>query len=215
MNLVSVIIPFYKKHQFLKRAIESILNQTYQQFEIIIIHDDPEDNNFKLENDLSDEIEGVERLHLHRDLYEKYLDIKGITNIAIIRNPIDRFFSCSIFLKRMYGNDIQEAMEDPIMFSMMLKNFPLTQAVNWFRPLSDFITEDTYIWKFENGFKDEFEEWISDVLNFPFTVRDVPYEKLSTDETNKLNKSDRLIENIKQFWREDIEQFYPELGTPL
>ena len=66
-----------------------------------------EDNNFKLENDLSDEIEGVERLHLHRDLYEKYLDIKGITNIAIIRNPIDRFFSCSIFLKRMYGNDIQ------------------------------------------------------------------------------------------------------------
>ena len=172
-----------------------------------------EDNNFKLENDLSDEIEGVERLHLHRDLYEKYLDIKGITNIAIIRNPIDRFFSCSIFLKRMYGNDIQEAMEDPIMFSMMLKNFPLTQAVNWFRPLSDFITEDTYIWKFENGFKNEFEEWISDVLNFPFTVRDVPYKKLSTDETNKLNKSDRLIENIKQFWREDIEQFYPELAT--
>lgn len=174
-----------------------------------------EDNNFKLEDDISDEIEGVERLHLHRDLYEKYLDIKGITNIAIIRNPIDRFFSCSIFLKRMYGNDIQEAMEDPIMFSMMLKNFPLTQAVNWFRPLSDFITEDTYIWKFENGFKNEFEEWISDVLNFPFTVRDVPYKKLSTDETNKLNKSDRLIENIKQFWREDIEQFYPELATSL
>ena len=174
-----------------------------------------EDNNFKLENDLSDEIEGVERLHLHRDLYEKYLDIKGITNIAIIRNPIDRFFSCSIFLKRMYGNDIQEAMEDPIMFSMMLKNFPLTQAVNWFRPLSDFITEDTYIWKFENGFKNDFEEWISDVLNFPFIVRDVPYKKLSTDETNKLNKSDRLIENIKQFWREDIEQFYPELATSL
>ena len=25
-----------------------------------------EDNNFKLENDLSDEIEGVERLHLHQ-----------------------------------------------------------------------------------------------------------------------------------------------------
>ena len=174
-----------------------------------------EDNNFKLENDLSDEIEGVERLHLHRDLYEKYFDLKGIPNITIIRNPIDRFFSCSIFLKRMYGNDIQETMEDPMMFSMMLQNFPLTQAVNWFRPLSDFITEDTYIWKFENGFKKEFEEWISDIVDFPFTVRDVPYEKLSTNETNKLNKSDRLIENIKQFWREDIEQFYPELATSL
>jgi len=48
MNLVSVIIPFYKKHQFLKSAIESILNQTYQHFEIIIVHDDPQDSNFKL-----------------------------------------------------------------------------------------------------------------------------------------------------------------------
>jgi len=174
-----------------------------------------EDNNFKLEGNFPNVIEGVELIHLHRDLYEKYFDLKGIPNITIIRNPIDRFFSCSIFLKRMYGNDIQETMEDPMMFSMMLQNFPLTQAVNWFRPLSDFITEDTYIWKFENGFKKEFEEWISDVVDFPFTVRDVPYEKLSTDETNKLNKSDRLIENIKQFWREDIEQFYPELATSL
>ena len=48
MNLVSVIIPFYKKHQFLKSTIESILNQTYQHFEIIIVHDDPQDSNFKL-----------------------------------------------------------------------------------------------------------------------------------------------------------------------
>ena len=174
-----------------------------------------EDNNFKLEGNFPNVIEGVELIHLHRDLYEKYFDLKGIPNITIIRNPIDRFFSCSIFLKRMYGNDIQETMEDPMMFSMMLQNFPLTQAVNWFRPLSDFITDDTYIWKFENGFKKEFEEWISDIVDFPFTVRDVPYEKLSTDETNKLNKSDRLIENIKQFWREDIEQFYPELATSL
>ena len=174
-----------------------------------------EDNNFKLEGNFPNVIEGVELIHLHRDLYEKYFDLKGIPNITIIRNPIDRFFSCSIFLKRMYGNDIQETMEDPMMFSMMLQNFPLTQAVNWFRPLSDFITDDTYIWKFENGFKKEFEEWISDIVDFPFTVRDVPYEKLSTNETNKLNKSDRLIENIKQFWREDIEQFYPELATSL
>ncbi|BCU96334.1 MAG: hypothetical protein CM15mV12_0890 [uncultured marine virus] len=52
----------------------------------------------------------------------------------------------------MYGNDIQEYGRSYHVF-MMLKNFPLTQAVNWFRPLSDFITEDTYIWKFENGLK--------------------------------------------------------------
>ena len=174
------------------------------------------ENGFELEqDDIWKSVDGIELAHFHIELYEKHLDVEGIPHISIIRNPINRFFGASSWLKRMYGEDIQEAMEDPMMFSMMLQNFPLTQAVNWFRPLSDFITEDTYIWKFENGFKKEFEEWISDIVDFPFTVRDVPYEKLSTDETNKLNKSDRLIENIKQFWREDIEQFYPELATPL
>ena len=47
MASVSVIIPFYKKHLFLKKAIESILSQTYKDFEIIIIHDDPKDQNLE------------------------------------------------------------------------------------------------------------------------------------------------------------------------
>lgn len=40
MDLVSVIIPFYKKKEFIKEAIRSILKQTYSKIEIIIIYDD-------------------------------------------------------------------------------------------------------------------------------------------------------------------------------
>jgi len=46
-------------------------------------------------------------------------------------------------------------------------------------------------------------------------VSDVPYEKLSTDEDNKLERGAKLIDNIRQFCRKDIEQFYPELAAPL
>ena len=99
------------------------------------------DNGFQLEHNTLGYIEGVDIIHLHKELYEKYLDVKDMPHIAVIRNPIDKFFSASPFLKRMYGDDIQEQMEDPMMFSMMLQNFPLTQAVNWFRPQSDFLTE--------------------------------------------------------------------------
>ena len=173
------------------------------------------DNDFRLEHNTLGYIEGVDIIHLHKDLYEKYLDVEGIPHIAVIRNPIDKFFSASPFLKRMYGNDIQEQMEDPMMFFMMLQNFPLSQALNWFRPQSDFLTEDTHVWRFENGFKEEFGEWVSEILGIPFTVRDVPYEKLSTDESNKLERSAKLIDNIRQFCRKDIEQFYPELAAPL
>ena len=40
MNLVSVIIPYYKKKEYIISSINSVLNQTYKNLEIIIIYDD-------------------------------------------------------------------------------------------------------------------------------------------------------------------------------
>lgn len=39
--LVSVIIPTYKRPNFLKRAIRSVLRQTYQHLEVIVVNGDP------------------------------------------------------------------------------------------------------------------------------------------------------------------------------
>jgi len=38
---ISVIIPFYENFELLKRAIESVLNQSFKKFELIIIFDNP------------------------------------------------------------------------------------------------------------------------------------------------------------------------------
>ena len=46
MNLISVIIPYYKKKNYLKRTLDSVLNQSYSMFEIILIHDDPGNNDY-------------------------------------------------------------------------------------------------------------------------------------------------------------------------
>ena len=40
MNMVSIIMPYYKKRIFFLLSLESVLNQTFQNFEIIIIYDD-------------------------------------------------------------------------------------------------------------------------------------------------------------------------------
>ena len=45
-KLVSIIIPYYKKKFFISKTIRSILNQTYKNFEIIIVYDD--DDKFEL-----------------------------------------------------------------------------------------------------------------------------------------------------------------------
>ena len=59
-------------------------------------------------------IDDCEIAHFHRELYEKHLDIEGIPHISIVRNPFNRFISASVYLKRVYGDDIQSVMEDPV-----------------------------------------------------------------------------------------------------
>jgi glycosyltransferase involved in cell wall biosynthesis len=44
MDLVSVIIPVYNGESFLSDTLESIVNQTYQEMEIIIVNDNSDDN---------------------------------------------------------------------------------------------------------------------------------------------------------------------------
>ena len=50
--MVSVIIPYFKKKKYIKKTINSILSQSYQSFEIIIINDEPGNISKKILYDL-------------------------------------------------------------------------------------------------------------------------------------------------------------------
>ena len=55
-EFVSVIIPVYNSEKFLKESIESVLNQTYKQIEVIAINDGSTDNSQKILEQYSDKI---------------------------------------------------------------------------------------------------------------------------------------------------------------
>ena len=43
MDLVTVIIPYYKKKQYIAKTIKSVITQSYKNIEIIIIYDNDTD----------------------------------------------------------------------------------------------------------------------------------------------------------------------------
>ena len=52
--MISVVIPLYNKEKDIKRAIESVLNQTFQKFEIIVVNDGSTDKSAEIVQNIKD-----------------------------------------------------------------------------------------------------------------------------------------------------------------
>lgn len=50
MPKYSVIIPNYNHSKFLKKRIDSVVNQTYRDFEVIILDDNSKDDSVRIIN---------------------------------------------------------------------------------------------------------------------------------------------------------------------
>ena len=50
----SVVIPLYNKESYIKRSLESVLNQTYEDFEVIIVDDGSIDSGAKIVSEFND-----------------------------------------------------------------------------------------------------------------------------------------------------------------
>ena len=161
--------------------------------------------------------------HYDRESYEKCLNIKYLPHISIIRNPIDRFFGSSFLLRKTYGKNIDFMLENINDFYTLLDNFWVGDSLNgtlstdsidnmvkWFRPQSDYISPNTKIWKYEDGFGKNFADWISETLKINFKINDVTYPKLKINEDDKVDRNSRLIDNIKEYYKHDINKYYHE-----
>ena len=154
--------------------------------------------------------EGIEIGHFHREYYEKYLKVKDIPHFSIVRNPITRFKSASLYLNRFVGDDVEQVMEDRQSFFSTLKamiwHYP--ESANWFRSQVDFVTDKTNVWKFEDGFGDNFTNWLSGIVGVDLTFdKEVQYPK-QRDEGNKFNLTSKHIDNIRDYYSEDFAEFY-------
>lgn len=60
---ISVIVPVYNVEQYLERCVESIINQTYKNLEIILVNDGSTDNSGKLCDELAKKDDRIKVIH--------------------------------------------------------------------------------------------------------------------------------------------------------
>lgn len=62
-SLISVIVPVYNVEKYLKRCIDSILNQTFKRIEIILVNDGSSDNSPIICDEYCDRYENIKVIH--------------------------------------------------------------------------------------------------------------------------------------------------------
>nr|WP_304576959.1 glycosyltransferase [Romboutsia ilealis] len=59
MKKVSVIVPVYNGAKFIKKCLDCLINQTYQNVEIILLDDGSTDNSLELLKEYEDKYDNV------------------------------------------------------------------------------------------------------------------------------------------------------------
>ena len=74
---ISVIVPVYNVEAYLERCVESILHQTYTNFELILINDGSTDSSGQICDDLAYQYENIKVYHI------KNAGVSNARNIGI------------------------------------------------------------------------------------------------------------------------------------
>ena len=110
MISVSIIIPYYKKKDFIKKTINSIKSQTYKNLEIIIVYDDEDHADLKYIKDIQ---KGDKRIKLI--INKKTLGAGRSRNIGINK-------SSSKYIAFLDADDLWKKNKIELQLNHMIKN---------------------------------------------------------------------------------------------
>ena len=110
MKLVSIVLPVYNAEKYLEKCVKSILNQTYQNIELIMVNDGSKDNSLAICQKLEKESkECLKKIGLIR--YNAYKDTGSELSFAL---AILDERNCGIVLNGIYGRDTSNIYAKPI-----------------------------------------------------------------------------------------------------
>jgi len=157
-NLVSVILPVYNGEKFLKKSIDSVLDQSYKNFELIIINDGSTDKSDLIINK-----------YLPNDKI-KYFSRNNKGLVATLNEAIQR--SSGQFIARMDQDDICYPTRIQKQLDFLIKNNIDVCGTSY-----KIIDENENVLKVINSFNEYFEVIISAML-VPFAHPSVMFRNI-------------------------------------
>ena len=80
---MSIITPLYNGEEFIKDAVESVLAQTYENWELLVIDDGSADNGYNIVKEYSDKDKRIKLLKNEKN--------SGVTNHNLQQKPTNTF----------------------------------------------------------------------------------------------------------------------------
>ncbi len=80
MQLVSVIMPYYRKKEYVENAIASVINQSYKNLELIIVYDDGDIKDFEFLKDITQKYNNIRIINNENNIGAGLSRNKGIKN---------------------------------------------------------------------------------------------------------------------------------------
>ena len=80
-DLITVIVPVYNVEKYLEQCVDSILNQTYKNIEIILVDDGSKDKSGQLCNEFSNKYSQIKTIHKKK--IAKEIELREIGNYKV------------------------------------------------------------------------------------------------------------------------------------
>ena len=120
-DLITVIVPVYKVEKYIRKCIESIINQTYKNIEIILVDDGSPDDCGKICDEYAKKDNRIKAIHKENgglsDARNKALDLTNGKYVIFVdsddyieKNAIEYLYQ----LMQKYNTDIAIGLVNPI-----------------------------------------------------------------------------------------------------
>lgn len=223
---VSIVVPIYNAEEHLKLCLDSILNQTYKNIELVLVNDGSTDNSINIINEYKEKYSNIIKVINKENTGvsdTRNIGVENATGEYLMFSDNDDYMEPNVIEEYIKANDndydiiiggyLRKTYEGKILFTRKLENkelSPYIQLASWgklykmsfikennFKFLKTAIADDFYFNIFAYNATDKIKSIDNVGYHWMFNSK-----SLSNTDSKKMNRTDDLIKTLNQIQKD-------------